>query len=202
MNLVNINMYESKLKEAVKILQDGGIVIYPTDTAFGIGCRIDSEKSIKKLFEMKKRPPSQAVPVLISSQDMAERYFLSPLPDNVRHLMDAYWPGALTIVYNCKKDLIPPLVRGGADKVGLRMPDYEIPLALIKEVGVPILGPSANFHKAATPFEYNQLDKSLIRLVDYVIEGKCSVGNVSTVIDATCKQWKIIRQGAVKVTTK
>lgn len=192
-------MGKSQLAEAIKILKQGEIVIYPTDTAFGIGCRIDSEKSIKKLFEMRKRPPSQAVPVLISSKDMTERYFLSPLPDNVRHLMDAYWPGALTIVYNCKKDLIPPLVRGGADKVGLRMPDHEIPLALIKEVGVPILGPSANFHKAATPFEYNQLDKSLIKLVDYVIDGKCYLRQPSTVIDCTSEPWKIIRQGAVKV---
>ena len=69
------------LTEAVKILKQGGIVIYPTDTAFGIGCRIDNKKSIQKLFRLRKRPQSRATPVLVDSIRMAEKYFISPLPD-------------------------------------------------------------------------------------------------------------------------
>lgn len=187
----------SDLDVAIKILKEGGIVIFPTDTAFGIGCRMDNEKSIEKLFAMRKRPPSQAFPVLVDSQAMAEKYFLSPLPDNVRYFMTDYWPGALTIVYNANESLVPPLVRAGGETVGLRMPNHEVPLALIDAVGVPILGPSANFHGESTPFEYNQLDNKLLKLADYVITGKCFLKQASTVVDCTSEPFKIIRQGAV-----
>jgi len=190
------------LIEAIGILKEGGIVIYPTDTAFGIGCRIDNPESVARLFQIRKRPLTQATPVLVSSKEMAEKYFLSPLPDNVRHLISDYWPGALTIVYECRKDMVFPLVRGGGDTIGLRMPNHEVPLTLIRNLGVPILGPSANFHGKPTPFRYEDLDKQLIKLVDYVLPGKCSARNISTVIDCTSKPWKIIRQGAIKVMLK
>jgi len=188
-----------KIKEAVKVLNQGGIVIYPTDTAFGIGCRIDNQSSIKKLFEIKRRPKSQAVPVLVSSIGMAKKFLLSPLPDNVRHLMERYWPGALTIVYPCKKNSVPSLVRGSRENLGVRMPNHKTALSLIEDAGVPILGPSANFHGGKTPYKYDQLDKELVRLVDYVIAGKCKMGNVSTVVDCSTAPWKIIRDGAVKI---
>lgn len=188
-----------EIKEAIKVLNQGGIVVYPTDTAFGIGCRIDNQSSIKKLFEIRRRPKSQAVPVLVSSIGMAKKFLLSPLPDNVRHLMERYWPGALTIVYPCKKNLVPSLVRGKGENLGVRMPNHKTSLSLIESVGVPILGPSANFHGEKTPYKYDQLDKELVRLVDYVIAGKCKMGNVSTVVDCSTAPWKIIRDGAVKI---
>lgn len=78
----------SEIKEAITILNQGGIVIYPTDTAFGIGCRIDRPQSVAKLFAVRRRPFNQATPVLVSSIDMAEIYFDSPLPYNVRQLME------------------------------------------------------------------------------------------------------------------
>lgn len=187
------------LNAAIKILKEGGIVIFPTDTAFGIGCRMDNEKSVKKLFAIRKRPPIQAVPVLVSSQQMAEKNSLSPLPDNVRHLMKDYWPGALTIVYYANEVLVPPSVRAGGKTVGLRMPKHDVPLTLIDAIGVPILGPSANFHGKPTPFEYNELDKELVKLVDYVIAGECFLKQASTVVDCTTDPFKIIRRGAVQL---
>lgn len=192
-------MFNSKLEEAIKILINGGIVIYPTDTAFGIGCRMDNPKSVEKLFAIRNRPRSQAAPVLVGSIAMAQKYYLSPLPDNVRQLMEKYWPGALTIVYNCRQEVIPPLVCGNGATIGLRMPNHEVPLALIKNLGVPILGPSANFHGEATPYDFNDLNPSLIKLADYVLDGKCSAGNISTVLDCTTQEIKIIRHGAVVI---
>lgn len=192
----------SDLTEAIKILKEGGIVIYPTDTAFGIGCRIDNPASVKRLFDLRKRPVYQAVPILVSSAKMAEKYYLSPLPYNVRLLMKEYWPGGLTIVYNCQTDLIPPLVRGGSDTVGLRMPNHQAVKQLIEGVGVPILGPSANFHGQPTPFSFDQLDKKLMKLADYVLDGECRLKQASTVIDCTVSPFKVIRQGAVKIEQK
>lgn len=178
------------------LLDNGGIIIFPTDTAFGIGCRIDRPETVDKLFQIRKRPPGQAMPVLVSSIDMALDYVDSP-SEIVRRLMDAYWPGALTIVALCKTNLIYSPIRGGGKNLGVRMPDHEMALSIISGVGVPILGPSANFHGAPTPYRYEDLDPELINLVDYVVPGECKAGNVSTVVDCSVEPYKIIRQGAV-----
>nr|MBI5455759.1 threonylcarbamoyl-AMP synthase [Candidatus Levybacteria bacterium] len=187
------------INKAVEILNKGGIVIFPTDTAFGIGCRIDNENAIKRLFEIRKRPVFQATPVLVSGVDMAKEYVLE-ISENVKEkLIDKFWPGALTIVLPAKKDKVPDLVRGGTDSIGVRMPNNQTVLEIIKEVSVPILGPSANFHGEDTPYEFGELDNELIKLVDYVVNGECELKQSSTVIDCTKKPWKILRQGALKV---
>lgn len=189
----------NNLVQAIKVLQDGGIIIFPTDTAFGIGCRIDDATATARLFNIRKRPEAQATPVLVDSIGTAEKFLHSPLPNNVRHLMEDYWPGALTIIYKCKLTKVPPLVRGGGKNLGVRMPNHDITLSLIKGVKVPILGPSANFHGQDTPYRSDQIDQKLMSLVDYVVEGDCKLQEVSTVIDCSAKPWKILRQGAVKI---
>ncbi|MBI5122539.1 threonylcarbamoyl-AMP synthase [Candidatus Roizmanbacteria bacterium] len=185
--------------KAIKVLKQGGIVIFPTDTAFGIGCRIDDEKAIQKLFQIRKRPETQAAPVLVSDLQMAKDYLIS-IPDEVKEkLIDKYWPGALTIVLPCQKDKVLNLVRGGGDNLGVRMPNNETALEIIKNVGVPIFGPSANFHGEPTPYKFEDLNPKLLKLVDYVVRGECLVKQASTVIDCSVEPWKILRQGAVNV---
>ena len=188
-----------QIKEAIKIVQQGGVIIFPTDTAFGIGCRIDNESAIKRLFTIRKRPETQATPVLVSGTQMAEEYLLG-IPDEISEkLIKPFWPGALTIVLPCKTEKVPELVRGKGNNLGVRMPNHENTLQLIEGVGVPMLGPSANFHGEPTPYAFNDLDPELIKLVDYVIPGECSVRQASTVIDCSVNPWKILRQGAIQL---
>ncbi len=189
---------DKSLREAVTVLNAGGIVIYPTDTAFGIGCRIDKPEGVDRLFRIRQRPLTQATPVLVSSMEMALAHFDHP-GDIVRRLMKIYWPGALTIVSSAKTSLFYSPIRGGTDTVGLRMPDHVMALSLIKGAGVPILGPSANFHGHPTPFFYKDLDPELIALVDYVLPGECKTGAASTVVDVTTVPPTILRDGAVKL---
>lgn len=186
------------IQKAIEVLNRGGIVIYPTDTAFGIGCRIDDKAAVNRLFRLRRRPQTMPTPVLVASEDMALAYFDSP-PDIVRLLMKEYWPGALTIVAKCHKNLIYSPIRGGGQTIGVRMPDHEIVLLIIRGVGVPILGPSANFHSAPTPYRFEDLDPELVKLVDLVVPGECELGNVSTVVDCTISPYKILRQGAVRL---
>ena len=187
------------IQEAIKVLKDGGIVIFPTDTAFGIGCRIDNKKAIEKLFRLRKRPASQAAPVLVSSIKMAQEYLL-PIPKEVKtELMDKYWPGALTVVLQSRIDKVSKLVRGGGTTLGVRIPNHPIIRSLIRGVGVPLLGPSANFHGEKTPYRFKDLDPKLVKLVDFVLQGKTLQGQVSTVIDCSQKPWKILREGAIKI---
>ncbi len=184
------------IKKTAEILHKGGIVIYPTDTAFGIGCRIDDSKAVDRLFAIRKRPLTQPTPVLVSSIDMALAY-LDHTSDIVRHLMKTFWPGALTIIAPCKKDRIYSPIRGGGNTVGLRMPNHKTILAIIQAVGVPILGPSANVHGHPTPFRQEDLDPELVKLVDLVISGDCALKQSSTVVDCSIEPYKIIRQGAI-----
>ncbi|MDP1721755.1 MAG: L-threonylcarbamoyladenylate synthase [Candidatus Gottesmanbacteria bacterium] len=184
------------IKQAIQVLKEGGIIMYPTDTAFGIGCRMDDVKAVDRLFKLRKRPRTQATPVLVASKAMALAYYLDP-SEIVRHLMKTYWPGALTIIAGCKENLVYSPIRGSGKNIGLRMPNHETALELIRGVGVPILGPSANFHGSPTPYCYEDLDLELIKLVDYVVPGVCSIGNASTVVDCSTGTIRIIRQGVV-----
>jgi L-threonylcarbamoyladenylate synthase len=189
----------NNIEEAIKVIKEGGIVIFPTDTAFGIGCRVDDEKAVERLFEIRKRPPAQATPVLFDSLERVKEYVLQ-YDEAVEKLMNKYWPGALTIVLPCITSKVPSMVRGGGTTLGVRIPDHPVVLELVRGAGIPILGPSANFHGELTPYTFDTLDKELLKLADYYLEGKTKgIGLASTVIDASTKPWKIIRQGAVKI---
>lgn len=188
------------IHEAIKIINQGGIGIFPTDTAYGIGCRMDNKEAVKRLFRVRRRSIDKATPVLVSSIEMAQKY-LEPIPEKVKtQLINKYWPGALTIVLPCKTEKILSLVRGEGSTLGVRMPDHNITLSLINGVNVPLLGPSANFAGEKTPFTYEDVDKELIKLVDFVIEGKTKGKKASTVIDCSISPWKILRKGAIKIT--
>lgn len=187
------------LEKAVRIVKKGGIIIFPTDTAFGIGCRIDNKAAVQRLFEIRKRSMDKAVPILVSSTKMAQGYVKS-IPEEVLSLMKRYWPGGLTIILECNEQKVQVLIRGGGSKLGIRMPDHDEIITLIKDVGVPILGPSANFSGKPAPYKLRELDPELMNLVDFVLEGKTKEKYLpSTVIDCTEKPWKILREGAIKV---
>lgn len=191
-----------KIKKATEVLRQGGIAIFPTDTAIGMGCRIDDEKAVKKLFEIRKRPENKPLLILVSSVEMAEKYLL-PISEKVNNqLIKPYWPGKLTIILKCKTDKVSNLVRGGTDTIGVRFPDNKILLELINGLGVPIVAPSANFSGEKTPFKFEDLNPELVKLADYVLDEEIEVSseaNVSTIIDCTVEPWKIIRKGAVSV---
>ena len=190
---------EYKIEKAIEVLRQGGIVIFPTDTAFGIGCRMDNENSVKKLFSLRKRPQNQATPVLFSSIEMMKDYLLDIPKEIKEELMDKYWPGALTLVLPCKTDKVFNLIRGNSNNIGVRVPGNDDLLSIIKNLGVGILGPSANFHGEKTPYNFKDLDSELISLVDFVVEGKCKLKKPSTVIDCSIKPWQIIREGAISL---
>ena len=185
-------------QKAIEILGAGGIVIYPTDTAFGIGCRIGDHEAVDRLFKIRRRPLTQAMPVLVDSIDMALTCLESP-SEIVRRFMKLYWPGALTIVAPCKKNRIYSPIRGYGETIGLRMPGHPTIVDIITRVGEPILGPSANFHGDPTPYSTGDLNRDLIRLVDYVVPGDCTVRQASTVVDCSTDPYKILRKGAIEI---
>lgn len=189
----------SDIEKAIKVLKDGGIVIFPTDTAFGIGCRVDNEESVRRLFKIRKRPETQAMSILVDTVAMAKKYVLDIPKDVLDKLIEPYWPGALTIILRSKTEIVPQLVRGGGETLGVRIPNHKITRAFIRGVGTPILGPSANFSGEKTPYHFSELNPELVKQVDYVVPGECTIKMASTVIDCSQKPWKILREGAVSL---
>lgn len=196
----------SDIEEAIKIIKQGGVVIFPTDTAFGIGCRIDDEKTVERLFAIRKRPQDMATPVLFDSIERVKEFVIpfgaqgKPFDSKVEQLMRKYWPGALTLILYCNKVKVPSLVRAGGETLGVRIPDHEIPIQIVRGADIPILGPSANFHGEKTPYSFPELDKDLVKLVDFVLDGKTKTKNLtSTVVDCSVLPFKILRQGAVSL---
>lgn len=187
------------LNQAINILTSGGIGIFPTDTVYGIGCRLDNEDALKRLFAIRNRPEEKAVLAVVDSIEMAEEYLLS-IPQDVRsQLIDRYWPGGLTIVLPCRTEKVPPIARGGGLTLGVRQTNHSILLQILKELKVPLVAPSANFAGEPTPRTFEEVNRKLLSMVDCVIEGKSGGDEPSTVIDCSVTPWKIIRQGAVAV---
>lgn len=188
-----------KIKEAIRVFNEGGIVIFPTDTAFGIGCRVDKPETIKRLYTIRKRPQTRQTSLLVSDIAMVKNY-VTAIPDGVEEkLIKPYWPGAVTIILLANKETVPSLVRAGGETVGIRMPDHTDILSLIFALGVPILGPSANFHGEKTPFSYDELDSNLVKLADFVLPGVCERKSASTVIDTTVSPWRVVREGEIRL---
>lgn len=192
----------STFEDAQKIIQNGGLALLPTDTTYIITCRIDNEEALKRLFAVKDRAATQAVPVLVSSIIMAKEYVSNWTDKIEKNLVYVYWPGALTIILPCQTEKVLPLLRGQGKTLGIRQPHYPELLSLIEHIGVPIVGTSGNFHGKPTAYTFETLDPQLIKKVDCVVQGKPFAGGASTVIDCSAHPWKILRQGAVNIPEK
>lgn len=175
-----------EIKKAADILKKGGVVIFPTDTVYGIGCILNNPNAIARIEKIKGS--KQEFPVLISS--IKQAHHLAKVTDAAKHLAQKYWPGQLTIILE---------KHFGAGKIGLRIPNHKIPISIIDETNSPIIGTSANFHGQKAPTSYEELDPTLVSLVDFVIRGKCLGKTNSTVVDATKFPIKILRKGAVEI---
>lgn len=184
--------------QAVEILKQGGVIAYPTDTACGIGCRIDDDTAVQRVYEIKGRDLGKAVPVLCSSFEMVEKYVES-ISDEVKKLMNTYWPGALTIVLSAKLAQISPLVLGENNTIGVRIPGDERIRSVIEHVGIPLVGTSANLAGEATVYTTKDISPIVRERVDGILEGDCPKRQSSTVIDVSVTPWRVLRQGAVEV---
>ena len=191
-------MMGGKIAKTVEILKKGGIAVFPTETAFGVGCRVDRPEVIKRLISWRRRERGKPFLVLASSLEMAKKYW-QKLPKTVEDLAKKFWPGPLTVVWYCQKELVPAEVRGGGKTLGIRVPGYELTRRLVELVGVPILAPSANFAGGKTPFKISEVDLEFLKGVDFFLKVPCGRWKEpSTVIDCTKQPWEIVREGVVK----
>ena len=183
-----------QVTKAVGILQNGGVIIFPTDTVWGIGASLKRPQAIEKLYQIKKRKKAKPTAVLVNSVSQAEQ--LGKITSRAKNMMQKYWPGGLTIIVKAKQK-VPQIIQGEGKTVGLRMPDNQLVLEILEKLGTGIVAASANFSGEPMPKSREMIDQRLIDLADQVVEGKCYGRRASTVIDVSQKSFKILRQGLI-----
>lgn len=184
------------LLEAGRILKNGGTVIFPTETVYGLGANALSPDAAKKIYEAKGRPSDNPLIVHISRLDMLYE-IAEDIGSDALMLMDAFWPGPLTMIFK-KKDIVPLATTGGLDTVAVRMPAHKGALKLIEAAGVPIAAPSANISGRPSITKGRYLLDEFEGKVDMIILGEDSeIGIESTVVDMTEEIPLVLRPGKI-----
>ncbi len=189
----------SDRERIVKYLRQGKIGLFPTDTVYGICCRMDNERSVERIFNIKKRDQNKPFLILGSGFDFISKYIYLDRDKIKKDIIDKYWPGPLTVVFKSRKENVPDIVNSFKDTIAVRIPDYEYLREVISNLGVPIVAPSANISGLDAPSEYGLVDERIINAVDFVVLGECKMGKPSTIIDCSGGPVTLIREGAVSI---
>lgn len=196
-------MLELNVEKAISVLQAEGIIIYPTETFYGIGCKISSEKAISSIFQAKKRLLALPLPTIVS--DLEQVYACTQLSkamqNDVEELARLFWAGPLTLLLPAKK-YISTLLTGGTGKIAVRLSSHPIAVALAKGIGEPIVSSSANISGKNPTARFEELDEELLKRVDGCINlaPKPKGGQASTIINVLGdKKIKILRNGAISL---
>jgi L-threonylcarbamoyladenylate synthase len=182
------NPDKEKIAIAAKVIREGGLVVFPTETVYGIAANLLDGKAVERLCRVKARPEGKPFTVHISDLKMI-RDMGCAITGTAEKLMARFWPGPLTIILKSHK----------GEKIGFRMPANKAALELIRASGVPVVAPSANLSGRSAPVTAEEAMADLVGLVDMVIDGgRTKVGLESTVVDLTVDPFKVLRAGAVK----
>ncbi len=175
------------IERAVSVLMHDGIVIYPTETVYGLGADAFSDTAILKVYEAKKRPLAQPISVAVSNYDMLSA--IAYVEPGMEEFLQAFLPGPVTVVLRAKR-IIPDILTGGTGLVGIRIPAHELALRLIERFDSPVTATSANLHGAKDPAAPDECTVPR----DLLIDGGRLPGTPSTVVD--CTTMTILRRGA------
>jgi L-threonylcarbamoyladenylate synthase len=194
---VDKNKSYPQIVDAAKILQQDEVVAFPTETVYGLGANATSDTAVEKIFKAKGRPSDNPLIVHISNKEQLEG-LVEEIPVDASKLIDAYWPGPLTIIFKNKENVFSERVTAGLDTVGIRMPDHPVALSIIEATGLPIAAPSANRSGKPSPTTAQHVIDDLDgRIAGVVDGGETGVGVESTVVDCTGEIPVILRPGGI-----
>lgn len=183
-------------REAAQIIRAGGLVAFPTETVYGLGANALNAEAAAKIYAAKGRPSDNPLIAHIADREQLEQV-AAYIPDAARILMDAYWPGPLTMIFR-KKSIVPDGTTGGLDTVAVRMPDHPAALRLIREAGVPIAAPSANLSGRPSPTTAGHTAEDMDGRIEMILDGgPCRIGIESTILDLTEEIPVILRPGYI-----
>jgi L-threonylcarbamoyladenylate synthase len=180
----------------ISLLKSGHPVSFPTDTVYALGAPISDIDCVAKVFEIKQRPLNMALPILLAESADVDLVALE-ISDTARVLMREFWPGALTLVFK-KTPFVPDIVTAGSPTVAVRIAAHPLAIEIVKGVGVPLVGTSANIHGRPSPTTAQDVESQIGDKVELIIDaGKTPGGIESTILDMSRDKPRIMRQGAV-----
>lgn len=184
------------VEQAAKVLKEGGLVAFPTETVYGLGGNGLDIEACKNIYIAKGRPSDNPL-ILHISQISELRPIVREIPLAAQKLMDAFWPGPLTMIFP-KSHIVPLTTTGGLDTVAVRFPSHPVAMAIIRASGLPIAGPSANSSGKPSPTRASHVEFDLSGKIDMIVDGGAAEwGLESTIVDVTGEVPVILRPGAI-----
>jgi L-threonylcarbamoyladenylate synthase len=182
--------------EAGKVIRNQGVVIFPAQCLYGLAANALDPKAVQKIFDLKQRPKNNPILVLIQTpKDLNP--LVKHIPDSARILMDHFWPGNLTLIFEAA-DQVSPLLTAHTKKIGIRVPVHPVARSLVKQVQGPITGTSANLSGQPACSRVSQLPSAMVQGADLILDAGSLKGGIgSTIVDVTGKSVRILRQGMV-----
>ncbi len=188
------SLSDEEVDEIVSVLKAGELIVYPTDTLYGIGADPFNQSSVKKVFLAKNRPFDMPLSIAVSNEKMMES--VTVLNENARKLIRRFLPGALTILLT-KKPSIPDILTSGSNQVGIRIPNHPLAIRIIDKFG-PITSTSANLHSHKDPIDTRIPMQDLKETAKICVDcGRTSRGVPSTIVDVSDGTVEVIRKGAI-----
>ena len=184
------------IREAADIIKKGGIVSFPTRCLYGLGADAFNAETVKRIFGIKQRPHNKPLLVLAKNQEDLDR-LVQHVPPAASRIIDRFWPGRVTIVFKAK-DTLPVNLTAGTGKIGVRLPEHSVTLALLGAVKGPITGTSANISNNPGCSRIPDLDSRIAEELDLILDaGPLKGGIGSTVVDVTTDFPRILREGEI-----
>lgn len=184
--------------EIANALKEGKLVVFPTDTVYGIGTNVYNKNACERIYEVKGRPKYKPLIVLISNISMLKEIveYISPIEQK---LIDTFWPGALTIKFKKKDGVLPEIVSAGDEYVRVRLINEGLIYKLIENASVPVVAPSANLSGSLTGTKIENIISELGGKVDYILDcGDIESDTVSTIVEVEDEKVVVIREGKIK----
>lgn len=190
---------DDELDEVVDIIKRDGIVVFPTETVYGIGGNALSENVIKNIYNIKKRPQEKALNILVKNKEEIKKYaYISN--ELEEEIIDKFMPGPITIILKKRKSQIPDLLTGNNDTIGIRIPDNDIVKKILEKCNLPIAAPSANISGKPSSIRLEDIKSDFDGKVDAFIDGgKCKQNISSTIVKVIDGNIKILREGIISI---
>ena len=193
---LNYNQDPDIINKASSIFKNGGIGIFPTDTVYGIGCNALDINALEKLYKLKERDFNKPINILVSNPNMINT-FVKNINHIERKLIENFWPGALTIIFN-KSEIVPKLLTAGLDTIGIRMPNNKIVIELIDKLKEPIAASSANISGKIPATNINNILKDTFNnKIDFIIDNGETYNIPSTIVRVENNEIRILREGSI-----
>jgi len=187
---------EDLIARAARILQNDGVIGYPTETVYGIGSNIFSSEAVRRIYQLKQRDQSKAL-IVIAADVLQISDLVSDIPEAAERLMENFWPGPLTLIFNASVEFQESAFRK-AKTVAIRIPDSPLCLSLIKTCGFPIVSTSANISGEQPATTAQEVISAFGQQLDLIIDGGLSPSRVpSTVVDVTRSPVRIVRDSSI-----